>query len=205
MLSSPTFQPFCFVFGVSLSATLRETRFVSTRNGEGRQDVDDSELNLDGLDSNFPRQVALRICQAIADNEPFLGKEGSGVEWNGAVRNANIMPPPPPRVPAPDGGLGHSCRGINNRRSLPLSARGRVKAASTTNGTLGVTKLTRLGRIVIQRGPLAIMKDKLQSMAVSLSLSPSRRAASAGRPWLASSIRLCLSRVSSLHGQWRSK
>ena len=56
--------------------------------------MDDSELNLDGLDSSFPRQVALRLCQAIADNEPFLGKEGSGVEWNGAVRNANIMPPP---------------------------------------------------------------------------------------------------------------
>ena len=48
------------------------------------------------IPTSHGRQVALRISQAIADNEPFLGKEGSGVEWNGAVRNANIMPPPPP-------------------------------------------------------------------------------------------------------------
>ena len=51
------------------------------------------------IPTSHGRQVALRICQAIADNEPFLGKEGSGVEWNGAVRNANIMPPPPPPPP----------------------------------------------------------------------------------------------------------
>ena len=50
------------------------------------------------IPTSHGRQVALRISQAIADNEPFLGKEGSGVEWNGAVRNANIMPPPPPRA-----------------------------------------------------------------------------------------------------------
>ena len=51
------------------------------------------------IPTSHGRQVALRISQAIADNEPFLGKEGSGVEWNGAVRNANIMPPPPPLPP----------------------------------------------------------------------------------------------------------
>ena len=71
----------------------------------------------------------------------------NGVEWNS---NANTMPSPAD---------GHSCRGINNR---PPS-----RGIDNKWNSGGYYANSSGARIVIQRGPLAIMKDKLQCIVFS--------------------------------------